>query len=87
MDPEKNKYDRRLVTKLTPCNWTTAFKEAFLELAFNYGEAGDIFISGQEILIPDPGNYDVVNDVRRIAEGFRTYETQEKRYSRLKENN
>jgi hypothetical protein len=87
---EENKYDPRLVTKLTPYNWTTEFKEAFLELALNYGEAGDIIITGQDIVTPDPGNYDdVVNGVRRYpgtAEGFRTYEALEKRYSRLKEN-
>jgi hypothetical protein len=81
MEPEENNYDPRLVTKLTPYNWTTEFKEAFLELALNYG---------QDIMIPDPGNYDdVVNSVRRYpetAEGFRTYEAIEKRYSRLKEN-
>jgi hypothetical protein len=90
MDPEENKYDPRLVTKLTPYNWTTEFKEVFLELALNYGEAGDIIITGQDIVIPDPGNYDdVVNGVKRYpgtAEGFRTYEALEKRYSRLKEN-
>jgi hypothetical protein len=66
MDLEENKYDPRLVTKLTRYNWTTEFKEAFLELALNYGGAGDIIITGQDIVIPDPGNYnDVANGVRR----------------------
>jgi hypothetical protein len=95
MDPEENKCDQRLVTKLTPYNWTTDFKEAFLELALNYGKVIRHRDSGSwklryDILIQDRGNYDdVVNGVRRYpgtSEGFRNYEALEKKYSRFKEN-
>jgi hypothetical protein len=40
MNHEEAKYDPRLATRLTSSNWSTEFKEAFLELALNYGEAG-----------------------------------------------
>jgi hypothetical protein len=38
MDPEENKYYQEVI-KVSPYYWTTEFKEVFLELALNYGEA------------------------------------------------
>ena len=50
MDFEENdKVDLRLqIPRLSKSNWNTEFKEAFKNLALNYGEAGDILITGRD---------------------------------------
>jgi hypothetical protein len=61
MNHEEANYDPRLATRLTSSNWSTEFKEAFLELALNYGEAGDIIITEQDIVLQDPGQFDTMD--------------------------
>ena len=47
---EGEKMDLRLqIPKLNRNNWSSEFKEAFRDLALNYGEAGDIIITGVDI--------------------------------------
>jgi len=77
-------------------------KSAFKDMALNYGEAGSIIIRDQDIvlrepdydmlvLIPDPNNPEqlIPGDQRfypNDAIGWRRFERDEKRYSKLKEN-
>ena len=54
-EEEREIVDLRLqIPRLTRSNWNTEFKEAFRDLALNYGEAGDIIITGRDIDIPRP---------------------------------
>jgi hypothetical protein len=62
------------------------FKEAFQELALNYGEAGDIIIDEQDIQLQNPGQYDdlLPNGQRRfptIVDGHQKFELLKKRFS------
>jgi hypothetical protein len=77
-------------------------KSAFKDMALNYGEAGSIIIRDQDIvlrepdydmlvLIPDPNNPEqlIPSDQRFYPDdaiGWRRFERDEKRYSKLKEN-
>jgi hypothetical protein len=49
MDSEYRIFLETRFPRPTSFNWTTEFKEAFQELALNYGEASDIIIAGQDI--------------------------------------
>ena len=88
--------------RLTRLNWNSEFKSAFKDMALNYGEAGSIIIRDQDIvlrepdydmlvLIPDPNNPEqlIPGDQRFYPDdaiGWRRFERDEKRYSKLKEN-
>jgi hypothetical protein len=58
MDSEDTTFLEIRLPRLTSVHWTAEFKEAFQELALNYGEAGDIIIAGQDIQLQNPGQYD-----------------------------
>jgi hypothetical protein len=90
--------DTRLLPLLTKYNWNTEFKEAYRELALNYGKAGEIIINGVDIpmTVPrrDMPREEIVDgaihqlDGRMFADterGDRLYEQYEKRYTALKE--
>lgn len=54
-EDEGERMDLRLqIPKLNKNNWNSEFKEAFKDLALNYGEAGDIIISGIDIDLVRP---------------------------------
>ena len=60
----ENTYDTRLMIKCRMDNWNTEFKESFKEMCLNYGEAGEIIITGNEIILVRPD----FNGVVEVAE-------------------
>ena len=51
-------------------NWSTNFKDSFKDLALNYGDAGDIIITGVDIRGEKP-------DFEKMLEGARVYPNNE----------
>jgi len=51
---DSEKVDTRLLPRLTKLNWSTIYKNAAMCLALNYGEAGEIIITGRDLILPVP---------------------------------
>ena len=54
MSEDTERVDTRLLPRLTKTNWSTEYKNAVHCLALNYGEAGEIILSGTDIVIAKP---------------------------------
>ena len=46
--------DTRLLPRLTKFNWTSEFRDAFKEYALTCGEAGEIIITGRDLVLVRP---------------------------------
>ena len=58
MNEDSEKVDTRLLPRLTKTNWTTEYKNAAQCLALNYGEAGDIILTGVNSTLQRPNRAD-----------------------------
>jgi hypothetical protein len=73
-------------------NWSSVFKEAFKDEALNYGEAGEIIIKEEDIVLPEP-DFEAKSGAgpnkKRVYEdteaGRRKFEEDKKRFKNLKE--
>jgi hypothetical protein len=45
------------IPKLTKSNWSSEFKQAFKDYALSKGEAGDIIISGHDVVLREPKRF------------------------------
>ena len=86
--------DTRLLPRLTKFNWTSEFRDAFKEYALTCGEAGEIIITGNNLVLAQPNRQAMVvpepqAGPQRIfaddARGDRLFEKEEKRYQKLME--
>ena len=86
--------DSRLLPRLTKFNWTSEFRDAFKEYALTCGEAGEIIITGRDLVLNRPDRDAVVNPqplagparvYANDARGDRLVEKDEKRYQKLME--
>ena len=94
MDESEERVDTRLLPRLTKFNWTSEFRDAFKEYALTCGEAGEIIISGQNLVLARPDRNMMVDPEpvagpqRMFADndrGDRLFEKYEKRYQKLME--
>jgi hypothetical protein len=81
---ESEKVDTRLLPRLTKSNWSIEYKNAAKCLALNYGEAGEIVLSGTDIVMARPDRNDHVTypDDQR---GDTKYGKDLERYNKLKD--
>ena len=94
MEDHKERIDARLLPCLTKFNWTSEFRDAFKEYALTCGEAGEIIITGQNLVLDRPDRLALVAPQPQLgaalvfandARGDRAFENAEKRYHRLME--
>ena len=75
--------------KLTMTNWSTDFKNSFKDLALNYGDAGDIIITGIDIRGAKPYFDEVIGEVRVYSNneaGRKKFEKDEQLWLKTREN-
>ena len=92
MEDHEERMDTRLLPRLTKFNWTSEFRDAFKEYALTCGEAGEIIITGRDLVLARPDRDAMVNPqpvagpARVYADdawGDRAIEKDEKRYYRV----
>jgi hypothetical protein len=81
------KFDTRLAVKLTMRNWNSEFKQAFKNYALTKGEAGEMIVTGVELILQRPNLLDVNANGERIYRnnevGYKRFEREEKRYEKF----
>jgi len=94
MEDHEERMDTRLLPRLTKFNWTSELRDAFKEYALTCGEAGEIIITGQDLVLARPDRQAMVvpeppaGPQRVFADndrGDRLFEKYEKRYQKLME--
>ena len=61
MEDHDERMDSRLLPRLTRFNWTSEFRDAFKEYALTCGEAGEIIITGRDLVLARPDRLAIVN--------------------------
>ena len=92
-ESREERVDTRLLPRLTRNNWNSEFRDAFKEYALTCGEAGEIVISGVNVILARPernmlGPPDADGQRALMFDnnerGDRNYDKHEKRYNALK---
>ena len=61
MEDHEERMDSRLLPRLTRFNWTSEFRDAFKEYALTCGEAGEIIITGRDLVLARPDRLAMVD--------------------------
>jgi hypothetical protein len=87
---DEGRIDSRIqIPKLTMTNWSTEFKDRFKDLALNYGDAGDIIITGVENRPVRPNQELVIEGVRFYPNndaGRKRFEKDEQQWLKTRDN-
>jgi len=60
MEDHEERMDTRLLPRLSKFNWTSEFRDAFKEYALTCGEAGEIIITGNNLVLDLPNRQAMV---------------------------